>query len=377
MLPLKRKKGSADPAASRRSLSDLRSGTPYATQSALSAILEHVRDNGLPSDFLSRRTLNRARDAIATQRTPYGDLVKTIELQRIVPFKPIKFDVACPSSLLHLAGQTKQFGRLMQDALQRDPPSPARPWGLIAYCDEITPGQAMKSENLRTTQSVYYSFLNLGNAVLAKEDAWMTFGTLQASDVAKVRGGMSAVMSELLKMLFTGSTFTLDRVGVLMQYGEMSRRLYASFQCLLCDESALHQVWQHKGASGVKLCVECMNMVGAHWIGLPGLAPGSFLKPFTDPQAYDETGLVRHRRETIFAILDELAAASSSGMSKTALIALERRLGFTYCPEGILAQPSLRHIVDPTQQNCYGAGSIPTLGGEHRSRSHAVRTQHV
>ena len=370
MLPLKRSKGSEDSAASRRRLSDLRSGAPYTSQSALSAVLEHVRDHGLPSNSLSRRTLNRARDAIATQSTPYGNLVKTIELQCIAPLVPITFDVACPFSMLHLAAKTKQFGALLQDALKRDTPSPTRPWGLIYYCDEITPGNGLKAENLRQTQSVYYSFLNLGSAVLAKEDAWMTFATLKSSDVTKVRGGMSAVTSEMLKMLFTGTTFTLDGVGVLVQCGEVSHRLYASFQCTLCDESSLHQVWQHKGASGVKFCVECRNMVASSWIGLPGLAPGSFLKPFTDPQAYDETGLVRHTRETIFAIIDELAAASASGISNNALVTIERRLGFTHCPQGILAQPSLRRIIDPTQQNCYDwphsllQGAFPLLVGK-------------
>ena len=179
-LPLKRPKKFEDSSASRRRVSDMRSSVPYTSQRAMSAILKYVRDKGLPTDSVSRRTLNRGRDAIATQVTPYGPLIKQIELSCVVPFAPITFDVACPLALLHLAGRTKRFGNLMLDALQRDTPSIVRPWGLIAYCDEITPGNPLKSDNLRQTQSVYYSFVNFGSAMLSKEDCWLTFATLKA-----------------------------------------------------------------------------------------------------------------------------------------------------------------------------------------------------
>ena len=369
MLPVKLAK--ENPAEKRRRLHALRNETPYATQSSLGAIVQHITDHGLPSERgCSRHQVRRARDHEVLQTTPLGPLMRTIEVPSIVAGETFKYEVACPLSSLYVAAPKKHFARLLWKTYLKSPPTVDAPWGVIFYSDEVTPGNAMKANNERMIQSIYWSFTNFGAAALAKEDFWFTFATIKSSDVRKVDGGMSCIINVFLKIMFLAPPHTLHRSGVLVYGGETfgSMRIFAGPACALSDESALHMTWLCKGASGVKSCVQCRNIVSPNWVGLPGLPADSMLKPYTDPATWDPSGWVEHDQYSILAIQEELRAAHGT-LGKTAMINKEQALGFSYNANSILQDPETRKLVCPTKHNCFDwphsllAGIYPIVVG--------------
>ena len=72
--------------------------------------------------------------------------------------------------MLHLATERGgEFATFLERKYDEQPCSPEDPWNLVFYADEITPGSALKADNLRKIQAVYWSFLEFGGAALAKE----------------------------------------------------------------------------------------------------------------------------------------------------------------------------------------------------------------
>ena len=382
MFTLPVKQGVVDPEEKQRRLQNLKNAVPYVSQSALGAIIAHIAEHGLPSNDgvgCSRHGVRRARDAaLADEDTPFGPLIKRIELPSVhAPLANIVVDIACPFGMLYVASKTRYFGGHLMATYRRDPPV-ARPWSLVLYSDEVTPGNPYKQLNHRMTQSIYWSFMNFGSSLLAKEDMWFTCATLKSTDVQRVNGGMSAVYAGLLKLMLPAEGPSFHRSGILLHpdFGGGTLRVFASFDCNLSDESALHQVWLCKGASGIKCCVECMSVVNTNWIGLPFANP--WFKPYSHPSTFHESGLVRHTVHTIHAIVDELAAAKAV-MGPTAFKEKEKSIGFTHNPNSILLDPALRDIVDPSRQNCFDwahnilAGIVPNLVGLIASELHTLK----
>jgi hypothetical protein len=134
----------------------------------------------------------------------------------------------------------------------------------------------------------------------------------------------------------------------------------------LADESALHQLWMHMGANGIKLCVQCLNVVKRDWFDEHELPLDHFFRSYSDPRTFTEDGVQLNTKATICAIVDELAAAHGT-MNQTRWNAKQTTLGFKYSPYGILADPALRCMVDPSQDNLYDwahtilSGVFPTV----------------
>ena len=77
-----------------------------------------------------------------------------------------------PFALLHKATALDGFAALMDRRLVEVPPSPEAPWRIVLYTDEVTPGNQLLMDNLRKMWVAYLSFLELGPAALADENAW-------------------------------------------------------------------------------------------------------------------------------------------------------------------------------------------------------------
>ena len=127
-------------------------------------------------------------------------------------------------------------------------------------------------------------------------------------------------------------------------------RIFCRFECKLADESGLHQVWLCKGASGIKPCVECMNVVCKTWHKENNVPDTHFLKPFN--KLYRCSELVLHTKETIHVIVDDLQQQEPL-ITNDAFKAKETRVGFTHSRYSLLLEPSLRDIVDPSDHNTF------------------------
>lgn len=312
-------------------------GESHVTMNGLEAVLTEVRGGGLPLAF-SRRTQARERHAAASVSTPYGPVVQTVTLP--VRGGDVTLPVQAPLPMLYEAAKRKPFADLLTKALARAPGTAARPWSLILYSDEVTPGNALKPDNKRKIQSVYWSFKELGSAALCHTDLWFTVAAVRSTLVQELEGGMSHLFKVLLPLFFGHCGHDLATAGVCLQLPGRHQMLHARFACMVSDESAIKQVLLAKGASGMKPCVCCKNVVSR----TSGLA------------AYDATGYIvpvtsveEHRWDpqtdaSVFAILRRLDNARQH-LRPIEFAELEKSLGFSWCPHTVVGTPALQRPI--------------------------------
>ena len=127
------------------------------------------------------------------------------------------------------------------------------------YSDEVTPGDALVHDNRRKLQVVYFSFLEFGPSVLAREDSWFTIAAKRSSEVCKISGGMSAVFAAVL-LLFFGAGVNIATGGLTLNRDGASVRVFARLRCFVQDGGAHKITWHCKGDAGMKLCMLCKNL---------------------------------------------------------------------------------------------------------------------
>ena len=106
-------------------LSDLRQGS-YASYSALEQVMRKLSADGVP-EVHSRRSQARSRNVLATQSTPYGNVVQDFWLpQNDGTF--FKIAAQHPMAMLHVVcTDCEPFRKTMQTALARARPSTDAP----------------------------------------------------------------------------------------------------------------------------------------------------------------------------------------------------------------------------------------------------------
>jgi len=262
----------------------------------------------------------------------------------------VAFDIIDPFAYLWAVASRRRFADILERAVLKHPPRADSPWNILQYADEVTPGNVKKSDNQKRIHGMYWTFVELGNDALAKEDVWATISALRSTTLGRVDGGMSAVMAVVLKAFFSDDGHNMQHGGCAVMLHGRPVRIWAKFGGFISDESALHSIWLCKGASGTKICILCMNMVSKHWMGIPGLDNAAWMKPFN--RALMCHMCEPHTKETIQHIVDTLAA-DHRVMPADAFKNKQTALGFTHSPHALLLDPSLRDVLDPTQQTLF------------------------
>jgi hypothetical protein len=216
----------------------------------------------------------------------------------------------------------------------------------VLYADEMDPGLALAATHNRKTWMFYYSFVEYGPLALSNEDMWYTISVKRATDVVQVQGGVSQIVTCLLKHVFCGQ-HDLRTVGVTLHDSRdgSAHTIYATLKGLLLDGAAHKVIWGIFGASGHRMCMLCLNL----WAiksrideedGSEGLVC-SIVEP---------TRLIRATNEDVFATVDRLA--------RNKLIedphrfgVRERTVGYHHEPYGILLDPELRSLVKPVDHH--------------------------
>lgn len=333
-----------------RKLNTFRCSLPHVSNSALATLLARARAGDLP--VLSRRNdISDARDANVLQNTPYGRLIESVDLVAY-PAGTVTVEMVNPMANICLAAKTRYFSELLRVTFARRPPSFEHPWKLCLYADEAKPGAAMKQDNKRVLQNVYWSFLDFGAAALSKEDFWFTACTVRSFDVNKISAKMSQLVAKVLKRFFSTTGNNL-RFGVHFTLpDDTALKIFGSFECMLADESALHGIWYNMGSSGVKCCVECWMIVNKHWEGAEYLTSEDELKPYN--KVLDAKDLKLHTKASVTAIMHDLQAAKAERpFNQGEFHKKETRLGWKYDPHSILCDHESASIVDTSAHNCY------------------------
>ena len=233
--------------------------------------------------------------------------------------------------------QIAGMNTLMSDCLNAS----IDPLNMIMYWDELVPGNVIKPDNLRKCAAFYYSFKEFGNA-LRTEAAWFPLAILRHSVIQTIVGGISTVWREILRHLFCART-SLISVGVVLRL-ETPRLMRCKLSNILADEAARKGVWGVKGASGMKPCICCKNIV----MKSAGFRADGYLHEIDAEHKYFDSAT----NEDVWSIVDHLEGQFAL-LTKDACSLLQTAIGFTLLPTGVLADRSLRDHVLPITMNTF------------------------
>ena len=178
----------------------------FLTQRAMVDVLQHVRDNGVPSAF-SRTTQYRARAKACSERTPYGPLVVDFTLD-MVKGEPELIAIQSPFAILwKCANACEPYAAALRTALHRYPSTVTTPWKLLMYWDEVSPTNPLaKGKDKRKVQAVYWTFMEL-ETLWSVEDAWFEVCAVRSDLVNNMCGGMSGLVAKLMYLFFDKDGF--------------------------------------------------------------------------------------------------------------------------------------------------------------------------
>ena len=170
-----------------RRLNAFRRRRPHMSASALSETLHAIKDEGLP-DLTSRHCMRESRDAVCNEHTPFGKVTQELELP-LQQGGQTRISIASPAAFLWVAlVGSVSLAALFESRLDVHPSSPEKPWNLVLYSDEVTPGSALSPNNERKFQGLYYTFLELGAHALSRAEAWFPLVTEYSNLVNTLEG---------------------------------------------------------------------------------------------------------------------------------------------------------------------------------------------
>ena len=146
---------------------------------------------------------------------------------------------------------------LLAEKHMENPSSFDRPWSLILYTDEVTPGDVNATAPTRKVQTIYWSFKELGHAILCKEDSWFCALVLRSSTCRSfVAGGLAQTVGALLKTFFPAVGTNLQHTGMFLSKNGIKLRLFAKLAIVVQDGAAHKEFWSCR--DGTRLCMKCL-----------------------------------------------------------------------------------------------------------------------
>jgi len=206
-------------------------------------------------------------------------------------------------------------------------------WRLILYHDEVTPGNAMRPDNKRKFSILYGAFINLGAKLLRDERIWLPLAVIRHDVAGASIGGLSGALLHIFRSFFEGL-----QAGYVLKLTSPTVFLYRVGN-LLADEDAIRASWACKGASGVRPCFACMNVV------MKGYAKHN--QVLVDLDEDDPRKFQLMSDQDWFQMADHLKNQAAV-LNKSALDTLEKSMGLNYVPGGLMFDAEIRSIVRPT-----------------------------
>lgn len=232
--------------------------------------------------------------------------------------------------------------------------TPGLPMDLCCYHDEIVPGNVLHPDSQRRTIAIYISFRQW-KQFLGSEFVWLPVAVLRSSQLKQVQGGLSNAIRLLLLSwtpVFHGLPVQSDDARILLPM-----KLWA----FVMDEAAMRSMWNVKGAAGRRPCALCKNCISKPaGASLETATISSFFKDITCVNIRDFEAMTD---ADAWESVDHLDAQKNR-MSKSRFEELQKNIGMTFNPLGVLADENLREIVGISQAmfdslHCYWiAGGI-------------------
>ena len=315
---------------------------PYMSNTAFAAVIKMSKETDLSKLGQDRKILYDARNASIPDDTPYGPGLLSLTLFGAPPHPNRQVWVVNPLAYLHLA--YKSGGGLfnaINDCLRTSPSTAEKPWRLVMYSDEITPGNALRIQNSRKVWVIYWSLLELGYH-LGNEDAWCPMVAEPSRALKHVASGIGKVFCQVLKLFFGGSDGSHDfRAGIKLDGPGVSIRLFVALAMFLQDGGAHKMVWRCKGDGGTRLCMLCKTLVAAVSRLDRGALHSNLVGELSLASNADIKGAIA--RLKAFKLTE----------SKTNFKLREQAIGFTLEDHNVLTDPALDDIIEPADQFCH------------------------
>ena len=329
----------------------------FVSQRGLEELLTWARNHKdiLGDIGVSRGSLKRAREkSIQDCCGPYGPIIKEFTL-KTAESREVKVSYLCPAASLHNAALCcPGFSPLLQECLTRTPPTILRPWRLVVYTDEVSPGNQLKAQNSRKLWAIYWSVQELGSRALTKEESWFVLTLLRSDAVSQLQDTVSQLMKAALGTFFEHSANFSMGVPLTFLDGS-SKVLVATIGYLLGDESALKHTYENKGSAGKMLCLFCNTTVNRRY------APAVLgrLVLHTD---LDTSKFCLHTDASVWQYVDALQAKRPS-MNKKEFNDYQSNIGFNLAPAGVLRDLRLREHLQPISATCFDPMHIYFVNG--------------
>ena len=261
------------------------------------------------------------------------DVQTTVELP-LIKGSVFKWPILSVKGILQKA---IDISTLFRDALQALLAVQA-PLQIVLYTDELTPGNVLRPDNRRKCTVFYFSLLGLGH-LLRLEQMWFTAAVLQSNKLKQISGGLSVATSLLLEEMLgcaaANTRFTLKISG-------RPHQTNLELHNLIADEDALHKIFSSKGATSIRPCLLCKNVLKFETVLHDYIDKGYFTNiSESSVQKFDQVS-----NHDLYAVADNLQREFGQ-MRQTEFEDLQKASGFKFFPQGLLWHPPLRRVLRP------------------------------
>ena len=282
---------------------------------------------------LNPRAVDRALEA------EYGDHITKITIATTEG--PFDWEVAVPSVVLrsycHSRALTPFIRALLDAGIGLHPSNPLR---FVFYCDELTPGRALKLDNKRKVMAMYILVKDLPQAIRGHVEAWVPLAFLRSSVVKKALEPWTSHFRALLENALVGPESIADKGFVLKLEGRRPTKVFVTFDGTIGDAPALASFWGTKGCNGVMPCMGCLFAASID----------SKLEieddNIVDFSCTDRSKFGEATNEDVWEKFDRLAFEKPR-QSKTRFEKMETAAGLNYVATGMLASAPLRPNARP------------------------------
>jgi hypothetical protein len=192
------------------------------------------------------------------------------------------------------------------------------------YCDGVKPGNVLRPDSGREFEAVYWTFMEFPDFFRTRSAfGWLPLCFVERHRLKDVPGGMSAVAKEVVQSFWPASDdkFNFNTTGVIIPVQGREAHIRAQFGCWLADEKAIKEIVHCKGASGIKPCISCKNVVNRTEV-----ESDEYLVHISCP---DVARFDRHSHLSMTAMVQELNTKRPTATAKEFAF-LEKALGLVY-----------------------------------------------
>jgi len=211
------------------------------------------------------------------------------------------------------------------------------PLDICVYTDEVTPGNPMALELTRKFWAFYVSFLQFAD-YLSCPECWFPIAILRTKQSKNACGGISGCFAELVRSFLAGACNMLEGVVLMLDRPTL---VVAKLSIFLADGAAEQYVWSSKGASGIRPCMLCKNVVRSRYASEPGDPENLISVACSDASKFEAmTDADIHESADLLARMHDI-------LGKSAFEQFEKSVGFGYHPLSVLYAQDLRCSVAP------------------------------